>query len=252
MNRAKFDLKKHSALIFSGIAVVGVFGTAVAGVWSGTKASKILSENPDAETWKEKLNLTWKYYALTIVAAIGTSACIIASHRISAKQIAALSSIAAAGATTFNQYRDKVREVIGNDAEEELYKEVKQKTQWVIHPELPNEGVDLDDESYLYFDGFANRYFRSNPYRIIQAIYHLNRNFHMRGSVSVNEWYDMLGIDGIEGGDEITWDADDFFESGLIDQIDIFKNESVVEETGEKCTGIFFDWDPGTLHEDWR
>ena len=62
----------------------------------------------------------------------------------------------------------------------------------------------------------------------------------------------MLGIDGIEGGDELTWVADDFWESGLTPWIDIYKIEDVRKETGEKVTKLFFDWDPGALHEEWR
>lgn len=247
----RFNLKQHASLIFSCVAVIGVFGTAAVGIWSGTKASRAVIDK-DVPDWKAYIQLTWKYYVWTLMAALGTSACVIASHKISAKQIAALSSVAAAGATTFNQYRDKVREIIGKDAEKDLYEEVRAKSEWQLSPALPYDLDADEDRSYLYYDGYSKRYFYLNPSRVQQAIYHLNRNFQLRQEACVNEWYEMLGIDGIEGGDDERWEADDFWESGLTPWIDIYKVDSVREETGEKCTQLFFDWDPGTLHEEWK
>lgn len=249
--RRRINIKQHASLIFTCVSVIGVFATAAVGVWSGAKASKAV-EGKEVDGVKEYVEYTWKYYVWTLMAIIGTSACIIASHRISAKQIAALSSIAAAGATTFNQYRDKVREVIGKDAERDLYEEVRAKSQMAITPALPYDEESDKDQSYLYYDGFSDRYFHLNPSRVQQAIYHLNRNFQLKQEVCVNEWYEMLGIDGVEGGDELTWVADDFWESGLTPWIDVYKIEDVRKDTGEKVTKLFFDWDPGALHEEWR
>lgn len=252
--RRRFSLKQSAPLIFTSLSVVGIIGTAVLGVRGGMEAEKILAERKDIpEDFKGKtvyiVKNTWKCYVWTIMAALGSAACVIASHKLSAKQIAALSSVAAAGATTFNQYRDKVREVIGEDKERELYEEVRQKSDWTVYPQLPHG--DLDDTSYLFYDGYSKRYFYSNPERIQQAIYHLNRNFQLKQEVSVNEWYEMIGIDGIEGGDDDTWVVNDFWEGGLTPWIDIYQQISVRDDTGEKCTQIFFDWDPGTAHEEW-
>ena len=54
----KFDLKKHSALIFTSISVVGVIGTAILGIRAGMKAERIMRDLKDVpEDPKEKIKL---------------------------------------------------------------------------------------------------------------------------------------------------------------------------------------------------
>ena len=42
----------------------------------------------------------------------------------------------------------------------------------------------------------------------MKAQYHLNRNFTLNGNASLNEFYKLLGIAPVKGGDEIGWWVD--------------------------------------------
>ena len=76
--RRRINIKQHISLIFTCVSVIGVFATAAVGVWSGAKASKAV-EGKEIDGAKEYGEYTWKYYVWTLMAIIGTSACIIAS-----------------------------------------------------------------------------------------------------------------------------------------------------------------------------
>jgi hypothetical protein len=40
---------------------------------------------------------------------------------------------------------------------------------------------------------------------VLEAEYHLNRNWHLGGDICVNDFYDFLGIEHIDCGDELGW-----------------------------------------------
>ena len=247
----KYQLKRNAPLIFAIAGIGGVFATGFFGVRAGMKAEKILQEleYPEDIEKKELILLqakaTWRCYVWTIISAIAATGCIIASHRLSSKQIVALSAISAGGAAKFNEYRNKVREMIGPEEEKKLYDEVKAKTNWQMNPPLPNNiDEDESDQEILFFESHSERYFRAKPSVVSSAIYHLNRNFIGMGQQSYNDFCNFLGIDGIDGGDEEGWCDAYFWEGGMFAWIDVFTQEFTVPETGEIARGLFYDVEP--------
>ena len=114
--KTKYELKKNAPTLFSIGGVIGVFVTGALGIVSGIKAEQI--RDGEELSKKEFLKRTWKCYVWTILSAIVSSGCIIAGNRLSVKQIMALSGLAAAGSAKFNEYRAKVKEIIGEEKEE--------------------------------------------------------------------------------------------------------------------------------------
>lgn len=49
----------------------------------------------------------------------------------------------------------------------------------------------------LFYDGYSQRYFESKISQVLQAEYHLNRNFAIGADVTLNDFYLFLGIDRI-------------------------------------------------------
>lgn len=57
----------------------------------------------------------------------------------------------------------------------------------------------------IKFNSFSQRYFESTIEKVIQAEYHLNRNFMFAGVISLNDFYEFLGLEKTELGDAVGW-----------------------------------------------
>lgn len=100
-----------------------------------------------------------------------------------------------------------------------------------------------DEDKEWFFDEYSQRYFESTEANVAWAEYDINRNFQLRGGVSLNEFYAFLGLDPIDIGDTCGWIVEDFWEGGLIPWID-FSHRKVTDDEGRECTIIGFTWDP--------
>lgn len=96
------------------------------------------------------------------------------------------------------------------------------------------------DENRLFYDEYSRRYFESSVSRVLQAEYHLNRNFVMSGYLPVNDFYEMLGLSAIDGGEYVGWNCDD----GLY-WID-FNHRKTVLDDGLEVYVIEMVWTPDT------
>ena len=94
------------------------------------------------------------------------------------------------------------------------------------------EDEPTEEEYRVFYEPISKRYFRSTKERIILAEYHLNRNLLLRGFVSLNEFFRLLGIDEIPIGDELGWNC--FNELYWID----FNHGDLVTEDGIKAKVI--------------
>lgn len=92
-------------------------------------------------------------------------------------------------------------------------------------------------------------YFQSTKADVIEAEYHLNRNFALRGSASVRELFAFLGIldrfpDEYE--DKLGWDVQIMMEDWCIEPwIDFEHAHTVDPDTGEAINMIYYTWEPG-------
>ena len=66
------------------------------------------------------------------------------------------------------------------------------------------EGME-PEVSRTFYDSFSQRYFESTIEKVIQAEYHLNRNFMFAGVIPLNDFYEFLGLEKTELGDAVGW-----------------------------------------------
>ena len=100
---------------------------------------------------------------------------------------------------------------------------------------------DADEEERLFYDSFSERYFTSTIGKVLQAEYHLNRNFALNGGgIALNHFYDLLGIADIPEGNTIGWFVND--EMYWID----FDHSKAILEDGLECYIIDMVYTPGT------
>ena len=93
---------------------------------------------------------------------------------------------------------------------------------------------------------FFERYFETTMAAVINAQYHTNRNLWLRGDVPMNEFYEFLGIDGIENGDKIGWTSEEMldWECMWLD----FDNKPVKLEGGMECYIMSSSFQPHPLN----
>ena len=219
----KINLKKHAPLILSILASIGVVATAVTSAKAHEKAAK----KPEDEKWK--------HYIPPVLIGSGTIACIIGSQYLNQKQQEALTSAYIFLYDTFAHYRNKIIEKHGINAHREILDEMRaEKAEDMVFfsNSLLADGCgyyDADAPDVLFYDEFSKRYFEAKPSTVLQAEYHLNRNYCLGAELTINDWYGFLGIDPIAGGDAEYLDT----ESGLY-WID-FDHHKVKLEDGLEC-----------------
>lgn len=197
-------IKKNIATILTGIGTVGVVITAVSAIKATPKAlysiEEAEKEKGDKLSNKEKIITTTHIYLPTIIIGVSTIACILGANVLNKKQQASLISAYALLQKSYNEYRDKVDELYENSSivDKEIAKDVYDNTK----PSVSS------DEKCLFYDMFSKRYFESDKVDVIAAEYHFNRNFTLRGYATLNELYEFLGVDKIDGGDSIGWSID--------------------------------------------
>lgn len=115
-------VKKNGATILTCVGAAGVVGTSVLTFNATTKANKLLEEakkeqNTDL-TLMDKVKITLPTYIPPILAGTATIACIIGANIMNKKYQASLMSAYMLLDQSYKEYRNKVTEVYGEEAEQ--------------------------------------------------------------------------------------------------------------------------------------
>lgn len=237
--RLKLALDKNAPHILTAVGAFGVVSTAVLAARAAVPAYKLLQENPEAST-KEKIRLTWKIFTPTAISATLSIAAIVCSDRISATRTTSLATATALANTSLKLYQDKILEVAG----EEVAKQVKEKVaeEKVKNSAQPTSAsLVVGDGDVLCYDSHSGRYFQSTVEKIKRAENELNRELLQEMWVSLNQFYDKIGLEGVKMGESLGWSAD-----ALIDIMFLGR----LSEEGTPCVVIDYSLDP--KFDGWR
>lgn len=171
--------------------------------------------DPNAYTKKEAVASCWKCYIPTVVVGGSTIACIFGANALNKRQQAALASAYGLVSQAYQDYKRKVRENFGEEAHRDIMRQLAAERSNNLSPVVPGitessslEFEDANEEERLFYDTASGQYFQATISQVLQAEYHINRNFALRGSATLNEFYDFLGISHVHGGDDIGWWVD--------------------------------------------
>lgn len=153
-----------------------------------------------------------KLYAPSIIVGAMSIAALTTSHNILKSRNVALTAAYTALEKGFNQYRDRVRERYGDDADRDLrYGTRKEK---VVDPEtgrsrtVTRVGTDVPSIYARFFDPAAPSWSPDPEYNLLflrcQQDY-MNDLLRARGHVFLNEAYDALGIPRSKAGAVVGW-----------------------------------------------
>lgn len=243
-------LNRASPTILTCIGAIGVVATAATAVKATPKAMAMIEqfgyekgsdENPilDMEytplTFPEMVKVAWKAYIPSIAIGAATILCIFGANGLNKRQQAAITSAYALLDQTYKQYRDTVKELYGDDADVRVRKELAKSDLNDIHK--PEEG------KLLFYDEASSRYFERTMLEVMDAEYHLNREFITEGRVCLNDFYDLLGLPKTKLGATVGWSIDSavaFFGYQWID----FEHELVELEDGLECYILHMEFAP--------
>lgn len=217
--------KKRSPEILTGIGIAGMVTTVVLAVKATPKAMELIE---DAETEKyethahddgstgrevltpiETVKVAWKPYIPAAVTGVASIVCLIGANSVHARRNAALYSAYKISTTALNEYRDKVVETIGEKKEAQVRDKIN-KDKLEKNPSSNSTIIMTGGGETLCYDAHSDRYFKSDVDKIKRAVFDLNDRMQkgMEMCISLNEFYDEIGLKHTDIGDSIGWRID--------------------------------------------
>ena len=247
------SLTKHSPEILTGIGIAGMITTTILAVKVTPKAISLMdkeirrqnqelldeAERNDEEVCHqisklkpiEVVKVTWKCYIPVVTIAAASIGCLIGASSVHSKRNAVLATAYKLSETAFSEYKEKVVETIG-EKKEELIRDKIHKDRMEKDPVSKNEIFITDKGDTLCYDYYTGRYFKSDIEKIKRAINELNRKMLLENYVSLNDFYEEIGLARTSTGDRLGWNTD----TGLLD----LNFSSQLSEEGKPCLVIDF------------
>lgn len=180
------------ALSIAGVAGVGLTS------WLSVRCSK----KAEGETDKKKKILA---YVPAVISGVGTSACILGSHHVSRKEIAALTASCTYLAANREKIESKIKDKFGMEKLEEVKKDIAKEPALI-------KGQTVEETGYgdtLFLDLYLGRKFRCSLEHVEWAEKQLNYDYHKGTPVCMNDFYSYLGIEPTIAGDQFGWPANE-------------------------------------------
>lgn len=226
------DIKKgiHISTLLNVASGIGLVASVVSAVNATIKSINIIEQESEIKCYDEEHNgyfqkklsnadivkLTWKEYIPTLAFSVITLSCIGYSNFLNIKTQKDLASAYLMLGKTFNEYRKRNIELSGPEIDKSIIENlsVEQSKNIDVHHSyffsecnlIPN---NTDNETQLFYIESVDRYFTSTLSRVINAEYHLNHNYVGLGYATLNEFYNFLGINTVDNGDDIGWSVID-------------------------------------------
>lgn len=225
-------LKRHAPEILTGIGVAGMVTTTILAVKATPKACLLINDRKD-ELEVEKLPVTelvkttWKCYIPAAVTCGASIACLVGASSVNFKRNAALATAYKLSEAALSEYKDAVIETIGEKKEQSVRDKVAEE-RLKKNPVSKSEIIVTGNGTTLCYDPVGNSYFKSNIQQIESAKNKLNARMLSENYVSLNDFYDELGIGPTKLGDDLGWDI---YKDGLVE----IAFSSQLAEDGTPC-----------------
>lgn len=253
--KARAYVNNNSSTILTVIGAIGVVATAVMAVKATPKALQLIEEATDEKgeelTKLEVVKNAGPAYIPTIVMGASTIGCIFGANVLNKKHQAAIASAYALADNAYKEYRKKVTELYGEETDRKIRDAIILDHRKDIEVYTPGYGpIDTSGETRLFYDETSQRYFESTMEAVINAEYHFNRNYAMRGFAYLNEFYEFLGLEETEAGNALGWECMRLLEDYEASWVD-FAHRRVPLEDGLECYVIETPIPPEILGDDY-
>lgn len=217
-------LTKNAPTILTGLGLVGTVVTTALAITATPKVLALIEEQEalrDVE-WRDRgrpdvpaehlskaevIKLVWKEYVPTGLALLGTGACIVAANAVSLKKEAALVGLYAIAETGYREYREKVKEEVGEKKEERIREAISQD-KLNKNPVQNSPVIVTGRGNALCFDTLTGRYFEHSIEDIRRIQNEFNQGLINERYLTLNEFYDLLGLEHTTLGNTFGWSAE--------------------------------------------
>lgn len=212
-------VRNNSPEIMSGLAVSGVATTAYLSHQTGVKAAKACRREDDlrfarktpALSRKEAAKLLWKIYIPPAIVGTATATLIILSTRSAHRRTAAMTAAYSLSERAFSEYKDKVREKLGERKEQGVRDAIAEDK---VRNNPPGDKVLVVDGSgnSLCYELHTGRPFISSMEALKKAENELNARLLREDFAYIHNFYDLVGIPHTDSDYDFGWTSDKLME----------------------------------------
>lgn len=240
VHQSKIFLNKNGSTILTCLGGLGVVVTSIMAVKATPKAlallEKVEEEKGEELTKFETVRIAAPVYIPSALVGVSTLACIFGANILNKRQQAGLISAYALLDSSYKEYKNKVVELYGEDANNTVKEELAKDKYEEID-------ISVNDGKQLFYDEFSRRYFESTTENVLRAEYELNRMMSQDSGLFLNEFYELLGLEPVEYGDYLGWSSFQLTEMYWHCWID-FEHTKVAMDDGLECTIISMPKEP--------
>lgn len=189
-------------------SVIGVVATSITAVKVTPKAIKLLKSEEEQRgeplTNVDKILTVGPLYIPPVVLGVSTIMCILGVNALNKKSQATLLAGYELTKNSFKEYRDTLIELKGEEVDQEIRDNIMR-----THSEVHITDLDQPDQKIKFVESYSGQEFFAYEREVMDAEYHLNRNFCLRGYATINEFAELLGINPVSSDDRIMWAVED-------------------------------------------
>ena len=230
MNKMQYFLKKNSSTILTVVGAVGVVGTSVLSVKATPKALILLDEAEKEKGEKltplEVVKVGWKPYIPAVIMGASTIACIFGANILNTKKQASLMSAYALLDNSYKEYRNKMIELYDKEADIQVRGKIAESHL--------DENMERDENKLLFFEYQSMQFFEATMDHVMQAECAFKELLNTRGYACMNEYYELLGIDGIPEGSQLGWYDNEHIGPYGVEELEIYYERTTMKN-GTEC-----------------
>lgn len=231
----KSGLTRHSPEILTGLGIGGMLTSTVLAVKATPKALRLMElkkeelgiSSDEKLTVKETVQATWKCYIPAAVTATVSTACLIGASTVSAKRNAALAAAYQLSQSALTEFRESVIETVG-EKKEQAIRDNANKKRIENNPASNCEVFVTGGGETLFYEPISDRYFTSDMEKVRKAENDLNKKLLQEMYVSLNDFYDEIGLKQTSLGNSIGWNLN---KEGMLN----FHYSALITDEGKPC-----------------
>ena len=220
-------IKLNPRIVSLALSLIGVGGVGVTS-WLSIKCHE-----------KAKDKTEKKDKAICYIPAIGsglvTAGCILGSHHVSSKEIAALTASCGYLAANRDKIKKKLQDVVGPEKANEIQAQAAVETKKELKKEKPD--ILIEDTGYgriHFIDEMFGREFYCSLEHVEWAENMLNHMFMNGERVNYNTFYELLGLKKTRAGWETGWPLSEDIYGYSLDRPIYFDNRPVMIDDNER------------------